>query len=106
MTHAPLSREEIARRDLGTTVVSPALARALTLTFLAGIVLIPAGQIVYAIARPAARAGVPAESRRQSADSVSRSPWSRLLAANAALIDRLQSVERHFERDCWLRKSL
>ena len=95
-----LSREEVAKREIGQTDVSPALARTLVAVFLFLIIAVPVVQFVHeAMTRRTARTSqfdlvrdlpAVAEAFRDSEASL----WGRTLGANARL---LQAIHRYEE---------
>jgi hypothetical protein len=109
----PLSREEVAQLEVGHTTISPGLARALTMFFLAAILLVTAVQHVRDLLQW--RAGqrpspVPQlwDILRSGRDAVHTWRWStlpladRVVAVNRGLLRESGHYDDRLEEESWL----
>lgn len=103
---SPLTREAVARVEVGHTSVSPAVARALVGGFLLALALLPAGEWLGGRMAPPVDGGgawsklaaVPAEMRtRVAALDAGASAWARVVAANRAVLGALSAFETALE---------
>ncbi|HEY2252639.1 MAG TPA: hypothetical protein VGH74_16310, partial [Planctomycetaceae bacterium] len=99
-----LSREEIAKREIGHTDISRGLAWAMTCAFLATLVVPPTVQLVAdlregATSKPSAYgellSGLPAVANEYVQGTGNR--WNRLLAANRRLLHEIEEYEKQLE---------
>jgi alginate O-acetyltransferase complex protein AlgJ len=108
-----LSREEIAKREIGRTDISPPLAKAMVAVFLATILAVPTIQSIHEIlgaGRSARNSRLPGwcsiasafsgvhESYRETGGGQS----ARILAANARLLKNITEFERRLEDESFL----
>jgi alginate O-acetyltransferase complex protein AlgJ len=116
-----ISREEVARRELGHTAVDPGTARLLVSLFLLAIAAVSIVELVAARVGPTEGAatawshlrGLPAAARASWQTPVRASieegltPWNRLVAANRAVLEGLEGFELALEDQStlgrWLR---
>ena len=105
-----LHREEVARRDLGHTDVSPVVARTIVALFLLLIAVVPAVELLAVRSRSAA--GV-ASAWSQLVADVEPAPgpppttlWTRLLASNRVVLERLTGFERTLEDESVIGRAL
>jgi len=109
----PLSREEIARIEVGHTDIRPGLARLLTVLFLVAIVLVPVGQQVWELIQwrsgqrpsPMPQAAEILGSGRD-AERMWRSSalplYDRVFAVNRVLLREIEQYEDRLEEESWL----
>ena len=113
----PLSREEIAKREIGVTEISPWLAWAMTAVFLLVLLAVPlvqgayersisthqAGQSVWprSLAIVTSLPGVPESFRRAEGDL-----WQRTLTANRVLLKSIDDYESRLQDDSLLSHGL
>ncbi len=94
-----INREEVAKREIGTTLVSAAAARLLTLCFLATVFLVPLGQrLIDRGAAPPAFAYSPAG--RGEGESL----FSLVDRNNTAVLKAINSLEGDLEEGSFLRR--
>ena len=105
-----LNREEVARRDLGHTDVTPAVARTIVALFLLLIVIVPVVELLAVRSRSAA--GV-ASAWSHLAGDVPPPPgpppstlWTRVLADNRTVLERLDGFERTLEDESVIGRAL
>jgi hypothetical protein len=112
---SPLDREAIAKIEVGETTVSPAVARALVIFFLAATALVPmlelvGGQRASAPATAWQRLGqLPgrvAEGFREDATSGAPGRWNRIVAANRAALAEMAAFEDALEDESLLGRAL
>ncbi|MGQ0734629.1 MAG: alginate O-acetyltransferase AlgX-related protein [Acidobacteriota bacterium] len=110
---SPLDREEIARIEVGQTEVSPRVARLLVAWFIVTLALLPIverfGPAVPSQTRPDGATGggawsqladlpaAVAEARVNASAAPESSPWTRLVAANRAVLSGLSRFESGLE---------
>jgi alginate O-acetyltransferase complex protein AlgJ len=113
MTQPPLSREEIAKREIGRTEIAPALAWLMTVLFLVTLAL-PATVQLIAEARGGSAAQTPSSLQlihsfpavADAFSSADRNLWDRTLAANRALLRHIEEYEKQLEERSLLTRHL
>jgi alginate O-acetyltransferase complex protein AlgJ len=112
-----LSREEIAKREIGRTDISPTLARFMVAVFLATIAAVPAIQTIQEVLLDGRNAK---NSRRQNwyaiasaFDGISESyrkaeggRFAKIVAANDRLLSNIHEYERRLEDESFLTRAL
>lgn len=101
MNPAPsMSREDIAKLEIGVTTISRAAARALSVLFLAAIGTVPLVQVLVGDPSLPFR-GLPGD-LAAAWRGATGSMFSRILAANRALLREINNVEHQADERSWL----
>jgi alginate O-acetyltransferase complex protein AlgJ len=109
---APLSREDIAKIEIGQTNVSPAVVRALVVFFLAVISVVPILEIVgerlasedRVVSSWSRLTEIPAAIRTHSAGIPTA--WSRIVSGNRAVLEALFAFENALEDESVIGETL
>jgi alginate O-acetyltransferase complex protein AlgJ len=113
-----LTREEVARRDLGQTTVAPATVRLLLAMFLTAIAAVPSAELVRALSRtpedsPPAwshLAQLPGKLRVHLDEARAKpqrdGPWTVLVSTNRIVLAGLSGFERALEDESLIGRSL
>jgi alginate O-acetyltransferase complex protein AlgJ len=113
MTQPPLSREEIAKREIGRTEIAPALAWLMTILFLVTLAVPPTVQLIDE-ARSGTAARTPSSVQlihsfpavADAFSSTDRNLWERTLAANRVLLRHIEEYEKQLEERSLLTRHL
>jgi alginate O-acetyltransferase complex protein AlgJ len=113
MTQPPLSREEIAKREIGRTDIAPALAWLMTILFLVTLALPPTVQLIDE-ARSGSAPQTPSSLQlihsfpavADAFSSTDRNLWDRTLAANRVLVRHIEEYEKQLEERSLLTRHL